>query len=132
VPENSAHLQQLLRDYPERTPSLLALVIALDERGKTQAALRVAQQLLAMRPDSEHFVKLVRALKRRDHWSLWPLYPMRRWGWGGAAAVTAIGIVGVRIAANTLPPSMAATVTFIWLGYVIYSWVWPPILKKLI
>jgi tetratricopeptide (TPR) repeat protein len=131
-PENSAHLQQLLRDYPERIHSLLALVIALDESGKSKAALRVAQQLLTMRPDSEQFVNLVRVLKRRDHWSLWPLYPMKRWGWSGAAVVTAIGIIGVRIAANTLSPSMAQTIAFLWLGYVIYSWVWPRILKKLI
>ena len=58
--------------------------------------------------------------------------------WTSFAAITVASftsngvIVLVRIAANTLPPSMAATVTFIWLGYVIYSWVWPPILKKLI
>jgi tetratricopeptide (TPR) repeat protein len=132
VAENSANLQQLLRDYPERVHSLLALVIALDERGKSKSALRVAQQLLAMRPDSEQFVTLVRVLKRRNHWTLWPLYPMQRWGWGGAAVVTAIGIIGINIASTTLSRSAAETITFVWLGYVVYSWVWPPILKKLI
>jgi tetratricopeptide (TPR) repeat protein len=129
---DSQHLQQLLQEYPERSQSLLALVVDLDQRGDSRAALRVAQQLLAMRPDSEHFVNLVRALKRRNHWSLLPLYPMNRWGWGGAAAVTAIGILSVRIAAKTLSPAAAGTITLIWLGYVVYSWVWPPILRKLI
>jgi tetratricopeptide (TPR) repeat protein len=130
--QDSQHLQQLLKEYPERAQSLLALVVDLDQRGDTRAALRVAQQLLTTRPDSEHFVKLVRALKRRTHWSLLPLYPMNRWGWGGAAAVTVIGILGVRIAAQTLSPAAAGTIALIWLGYVIYSWVWPPILRKLI
>ena len=128
----SEHLQQLLHDHPERVHSLLALVIALNERGDTQGALRVAQQLLRMRPDSEQIVNLVRVLKRQDHWSLLPLYPMRRWGWSGAAAVTAIGIIGVRLAGHTLPPAIALTIAYVWLGYVVYSWVWPRILQKLI
>jgi hypothetical protein len=46
--------------------------------------------------------------------------------------MTAIGIVGVRLAGHTLPPSIALTVAYVWLGYVIYSWVWPRILQKLI
>src|SRR5581483_4514339 len=49
----SDHLRQLLKDHPERVHSLLALVIALGERGDSKGALRVAQQLLASRPDSE-------------------------------------------------------------------------------
>ena len=130
--ESNEHLQQLLQEHPERIHSLLALVVALDERGDSQGALRVAQQLVATRPDSQQFVDLVRALRRQNHWSLLPLYPMKRWGWGGAAVVTAVGILGVRIAGQTLPPSAAETVAFIWLGYVIYSWVWPRILNKLI
>jgi predicted Zn-dependent protease len=132
VSDNNEHLRQLLRDHPERVHSLLALVIALNERGDTRGALRVAQQLLATRPDSEQFVNLVRVLKRQDHWSLLPLYPMRRWGWSGAAVVTAIGLLGIRVAEHTLPPSIALPIAYLWLGYVIYSWVWPRILQKLI
>jgi len=128
----SDHLRQLLKDHPERVHSLLALVIALGERGDSKGALRVAQQLLASRPDSEQFVNLVRVLKRQDHWSLLPLYPMKRWGWSGAAVVTAIGIVGVRLAGHTLPPNIALIIAYAWLAYVIYSWVWPRILQKLI
>jgi tetratricopeptide (TPR) repeat protein len=129
---NNEHLHQLLRDHPERVHSLLALVIALNERGDSKGALRVAQQLVATRPDSEQFVNLVRILKRQSHWSLLPLYPMRRWGWSGAAVVTAIGIIGVRLAGHTLPPAIALTIAYVWLGYVVYSWVWPRILQKLI
>ena len=32
----------------------------------------------------------------------------------------------------SLAPAVAVAVVFIWLGYVIYSWVWPRILNKLI
>jgi tetratricopeptide (TPR) repeat protein len=130
--ESNEHLQRLLQEHPERIHSLQALVVALIERGDSQGALRIAQQLVATRPDSPQFVELVRALRRQNHWSLLPLYPMRRWGWGGAGVVTVIGIFLVRVAGQTLPPTAAETVAFIWLGYVIYSWVWPRILNKLI
>jgi tetratricopeptide (TPR) repeat protein len=126
------HLQTLMKEHPERIHSLVALVVALDQRGDSRSALRVAQQLLAMRPDSAHFLNLVKLLKLKVHWSLLPLYPMQRWGWGGAGVVTAIGIIGVRAARNTLSSSVASTIAFVWLGYVIYSWVWPRILRKLI
>ena len=79
------HLQRLLTEYPERLQSLLTLVVALNQRGDNRSALRVAQQLLTMRPDSPHFLNLVKELKLQTHWSLLPLYPMQRWGWGGAA-----------------------------------------------
>jgi hypothetical protein len=57
---------------------------------------------------------------------------MVRWGWGGAAVLTVVGLVGVRIAGHVLPPYATATVIYGWLAYVVYSWVWPSILKKLI
>jgi tetratricopeptide (TPR) repeat protein len=126
------HLQLLLREHPEKGNALLALVIALEQRGDNRAALRVAQQLLAMYPRSQHFVEMVRALKLNTHWSILPLYPMVRWGWGGAAVLTVAGIVGVRFADSVLSSEASLAVTCGWLAYVIYSWVWPSILKKLI
>jgi cytochrome c-type biogenesis protein CcmH/NrfG len=126
------HLQQLLREHPEKVNTLITLVIALEQRGDGRAALRVAQQLLRMHPEKSNFVELVRTLKRNTHWSMLPLYPMLRWGWGGAAAVTVIGMVGVRVAGHTLPTSVALLIVYGWLAYVIYSWVWPGILKKMI
>jgi hypothetical protein len=130
--KGSEHLQLLLQEHPEKANTLLTLVIALEQRGDNRAALRVAQQLLVMHPGSQPFVEVVRTLKCSTHWSMLPLYPMVRWGWGGAAVVTALGIVGVRIANYGLPPAVALTMIYGWLAYVIYSWVWPRVLKKLI
>ena len=130
--EGNEHLQQLLREHPEKVNTLLTLIIALEQRGEYRSALRVAQQLVSMHPGAQSFVELTRTLKRNTHWSMLPLYPMMRWGWGGAATVTLIGIIGVRIAGHALPTGLALTVIYGWLAYVIYSWVWPPLLKKLI
>lgn len=129
---DNPHLQRLLQQHPERLNTLRALVISLDQRGETRGALRVAQQLLRTSPDSEPLARLVRQLKMRSHWSLLPLYPMQRWGWAGAAAVTAAGFIAVRVSMVTLPEAAATAVLLLWLAYVVYSWVWPPILRKLL
>lgn len=129
---DNQHLQRLLTDYPQRAQTLLTLVIALNQRGDNRGALRVAQQLLAMRPDSPQFLNLVKDLKLQTHWSLLPLYPMQRWGWGGAAVVTLVGIGVVRAARSSLTTDTASLIAYVWLAYVIYSWVWPRMLRKLI
>jgi tetratricopeptide (TPR) repeat protein len=126
------HLQRLLSEYPERLQSLMTLVVALNQRGDNRSALRVAQQLLTLRPDSPQFLKLVKELKMQTHWSLLPLYPMQRWGWGGAAVVTVLGIGLVHASRSSLTGDVASVIGYIWLAYVIYSWVWPQILRKLI
>jgi tetratricopeptide (TPR) repeat protein len=130
-PENE-HLQRLLTEYPERIQTLLTLVVALSQRGDNKGALRIAQQLLRMRPDSPQFLNLVKELKLQTHWSLLPLYPMQRWGWGGAAVVTVIGIGVVNASKSQLPGGVASVIGSIWLGYVVYSWVWPRVLRRLI
>ena len=130
--QNNEHMQQLLRQHPERIQSLLTLVISLNQRGENRSALRVAQQLLTMRPDSVQFVNLVKELKLHTHWSLLPLYPMQRWGWAGAAVVTIIGFGVVTAAKGSLPKDQAAVASTLWLAYVVYSWVWPRMLRNLI
>lgn len=126
----SEHLQRMLREHPEHFRSAIALVIALSAKGNDRAALRVAQELLRQRPDSPQLLQLVRGLKASSHWSLLPLYPMRRWGWTGAVVVTLGGLIGLRIGERSLPPAAFETLTWIWLTYVIYSWTWPRLLRR--
>jgi tetratricopeptide (TPR) repeat protein len=126
------NLKTLLLEHPEHVRTAFALVIALNDRGQHRDALRIAQELLRSQPDSQQYVALVRELKMQSHWTMMPLYPMQRWGWGGAAAVSIAGIVGVRALSNVVPEPVALTIVYTWLIYCIYSWVWPSILRKLI
>ena len=126
------NLRTLLRQHPEHERTAFALVIALNDRGQHRDALRIAQELLRSQPDSQQYVALVRELKMQSHWSMMPLYPMQRWGWGGAAAVSIAGIVGVRALSNVVSEPVALTIIYTWLIYCIYSWVWPSILRKII
>jgi tetratricopeptide (TPR) repeat protein len=129
---DSEHLGRLLRLHPERLNTLTTLVLALDDRGDHRAALRLAQELLRSQPDEPQLVEMVRGLKGQNHWSMLPLYPMQRWGWGGAIGVTIAGMAGLRFLDGRLPDNLQSTVSLLWFAYVVYSWVWPSILRRLV
>jgi tetratricopeptide (TPR) repeat protein len=126
-----AALQRLLQEHPERRRTSIALVAALADRGNNRAALRLAQEMLRSSPDSPELVELVRDLRHSTHWSLVPLYPVQRWGWGGSIAIWVVAVALLQLAGRTDSP-WATPLAFVWLGYVIYSWTWPPILKRLL
>lgn len=128
----SDHLQRMLREHPEHFRSALALVVALSAKGDDRGALRIAQELLRQQPDSRHLLTLVRNLKARTHWSMLPLYPMQRWGWTAAIAITLVAIIGLSVGQRALPPRVLEVLTWTWLAYVVYSWTWPKLLRRLI
>ena len=130
--QQSESLMRLLQTHPEQVITATTLVVALMEQGRSREALRIAQQLLRNQPDNPHYLALVRELKMQTHWTMLPLYPMQRWGWGGAAAVSVAGIIGVRAMGNAVPEPFQSVVVYTWLAYVIYSWVWPSILRRMI
>jgi tetratricopeptide (TPR) repeat protein len=126
------HLAKLIREHPEQRAAASALIVALQDRGDAQGALRISRELLAAQPDDEAVVEMTRELHRNAHWSMLPLYPMQRWGWGGAAAVWVAGVIGLRMLDGRVSPTTQLTITVLWLLYVLYSWIWPPILKRLL
>lgn len=131
--EARLHLHDLITRHPERIQSSIALVIALSDRGDNAEALRVARELLASFPGSRRILELVKSLELQTHWSLLPLYPMQRWGWGGAIAVTiAIWIVLQAMSAGGVSPPVRTAVALGLLIYIAYSWIWPPILKRIL
>jgi len=128
--EASASLQQLLHEHPEHVNSGIALALALSERGDNRSALRVAQQMLRQRPDSVPMLNLVRALKCRAHWSMWPLYPVQRWGWAGSIGVTLLAFIALGLGQAVLPPAVHGALLILWVTYVVYSWTWPRLLRR--
>lgn len=124
-------LARLLRAHPDSNNASIALIVALSDRGDNAAALRVARQLLRAQPDSPQLLELVKALRRTSHWSMLPLYPMQRWGWTGAIVLTVGGIAMINMLSPRLPPPWGDVLRIGWIGYVIYSWVWPPLLNRL-
>lgn len=129
----SESLVTLVREHPDHTRAAVALVVSLSQQRRNREALRIAQELLRADPARQDLVELVRELKASTHWSMLPLYPMQRWGWGGAVAVWVGGaFLLLPLARQFLSPGAAGVVVGLWLGYVVYSWVWPSAIRRLV
>jgi predicted Zn-dependent protease len=124
-------LEKLLSAHPESMSTVHALVIALLDSGRVAEAHRIAQGALRADPANEHLVTMVRELRLQNHWSLKPLWPMQKWGWGGAAGMWIGAIVVMRTLEMAAPEAHGPFVAA-WLAYAIYSWVWPPLLRRIL
>jgi len=131
--ETEARLHQLMVEYPDQIQTTVRLIQVLNDRGETAQAYELSKQLVRLQPDDNEFVEMATALKVSSHWSMKPMWPMRRFGFGGSIALWFIMVIILRtgvleymgLSYLTLP----IAITFI--VYVVYSWVWPPILKRI-
>jgi tetratricopeptide (TPR) repeat protein len=125
----SHSLQQLLVRHPEAMRTLVLILAALQDRGDHRGALRIAQELVQAQPDNDNLAQLTAELKATTHWSMLPLWPVLRWGWGASIALWLLGAAAVRIVGRS-DVAAAAILAFCILGYVIYGWAWPPLLRR--
>lgn len=127
---DNVDLATLIARHPERLRAGTALVVALEDGGRTREALHVSQELLRAQPDHPQLLANVRGLKAATHWSMLPLYPIQRWGWPAVFAMWAVFAFGLPRIAPGLPPGVVIGITIAWVVYAIYSWVWPPLLRR--
>ena len=73
---------------------------------------------------------LVKQLRLVTHWSMLPLWPVVRFGWAGSVGIWLIAVIGLS-ALRRSDPALAGTVGIAVLVYVAYSWIWPPLLRRL-
>jgi len=123
-------LQQLLARHPQSARTLLLVAAALEERGDPRGAHRILQELVRAQPDNEHLVGIARQLKVNTHWSMLPLWPLQRFGWAGSVGLWLIFFIGLRLVGRVNTP-LAGTLAIVVLVYVVYSWTWPPLLRRL-
>lgn len=123
-------LTTLMRSHPEHLRAGTTLVMALESAGRRREALRVSQELLRSQPGNAQLLENVRILKAATHWSMLPLYPIQRWGWPGVFGLWALFAFGLPAIAPGMPPGARLAITFFWIAYVVYSWAWPPLLRK--
>ncbi len=124
-------LAKLLTNHPESLSTVHALVVALVDSGRMAEAHRIAQAAMRADPANEHLVNLVRELRIQNHWSMKPLWPMQKWGWGAAAGMWIGAIVMMRFLEKAATAA-AVPFAFTWLAYAIYSWVWPPLIRRIL
>jgi len=124
-------LTKLLATHPESLSAVHALVVALVNNGRVEEAHRVAQGAMRADPANEHLVSLVRELRIQNHWSMKPLWPLQKWGWGASAAMW-LGALLVMRTLNKAAPQAALPFAILWLVYAVYSWVWPPLIRRIL
>lgn len=127
---DSESLRRLLAQHPDDQHALSLVVVALSQAGRNREALRGARELLRMQPDEPQWVDNVRRLNHATHWTMWPLWPLQRFGWSASVALWAGGVLAVK-AAQASGVSWVAPLAWVIVGYAVYSWVWPPLLRRL-
>lgn len=132
--EQKQRLRKLLSEHPDQAETVIRLVQALLDEGKNRQAYELSRELVQLYPNNQAFVDMASSLKRASHWSLLPLYPMQKWGWAGSIGIwfAVVLLLGSGVLQNTPLGPHQTTLALIFLGWVVYSWVWPPILKRLL
>ncbi len=124
----------LIERYPDQYGTAVLLVQTLIDRGREREAYQLTCELIRSNPNDEHLVELANALKLSTHWSMRPLWPMQRFGWAGSIAIW--GVIVVLLRGNVLDSlnlaQLQVPIAMVFVVYVIYSWVWPPILGKIL
>lgn len=133
-PEQRQRLQVLLQKNPDQLTTIIRLIQLLADEGRNREAYELARELVQAQPDNEGIVELAESLKLASHWSLKPLWPMQKWGWGGSIAIwfLAVALFSGNLLQSTPLAPYENEIALVFIAYVIYSWVWPPILKRLL
>jgi hypothetical protein len=105
------------------------VAVALIHARRTREAYQLARELLRANPNNAAMLDLVRALRMDRHWSLAPLWPLQRWGWSGSIGLWIGSLLLLRVLGQTAPAWVGPVATAL-LVYVVYSWVWPPLLRR--
>jgi tetratricopeptide (TPR) repeat protein len=131
--DDNTELITLAREHPDRPRSAHAMVLALEKKRRYRDAYQVSQQMLLAYPNSPEWLHNVRAFKMLSHWSMLPFFPFQRRPW--VASVIAYAVMSLLVAATaTIIPEMSSEAKqgflWVWLGYAMYSWIWPPVLRN--
>jgi predicted Zn-dependent protease len=119
-------LAELLEHHPTAQSTALMLISALLEAGKYADAQRVSSALVRADPRNRATLAAAKQIAYVQHWSMRPLWPVQRFGWGGVFALWMLIVVMVRV----LPPPIVGPLSIIYLLYCLYSWVWPGLLRR--
>lgn len=132
--EQRNRLRKLLNDHPDHIRSTLSLVQFLINDGKTHEAYELARELVVADPANQPLVEMANELRTASHWSMKLLWPLQKWGWAGSIGIwlAAVALLRTDFLSGTPIEPAKPYIAVIFILYVIYSWVWPPILSRLL
>jgi predicted Zn-dependent protease len=95
-------LDVLMRSEPDAEYTLRLMTFSLYNEHKLAAAQDASAALVRLSPRDPSVVRLAAAVRYQRHWSMLPLYPMMRWGWGASIAIYASVFIGLRAARGVI------------------------------
>ncbi|WP_431100953.1 tetratricopeptide repeat protein [Roseateles noduli] len=127
---DTAAMRRLLVEDPGSRETLSLVINALIDRGRIREAYRLSKELLRAQPDDPFALQRVKALAGEAHWALRPLWPLQRWGWQASVGLW-VAAVAIGRLLERQAPEWAATFWICWLVYAVYSWIAPPLVRRL-
>lgn len=122
-------LEKLVRDDPDTLQAAWGIIAVLQSEHRYGEALDVMRGILHSIPDDGSIVEAMVELRAASHWSVVPLWPLNRYDWLGSGMLWAFA-VGSFMLSRVYAPDLTGPLVTIYLVYVVYSWIWPPLLKR--
>ncbi|MDM4768439.1 tetratricopeptide repeat protein [Pelomonas sp. SE-A7] len=126
---DSEAMVQLIVADPQDEHTLRLVLQSLLEQGRLRAAHQLARELLRAYPQDANLLRLVAQTRMATHWSMWPLWPLQRWGLKASVGLWLLAVIGLRLGEHFLPAQSGYFFVAL-VVYVLYSWIWPPLLKR--
>lgn len=126
----SQRLATLMADDPQATHVAMTALVVLDSRRRWREVLEIGRALLRTRPHDQALIETLIEARLRTHWSTKPLWPLLRFGFAGNVAIWGGGVAAIAVTAAAGATSAAGICLLVYIGYRVYSWIWPPILRR--
>lgn len=122
------YAEELLRVDPAGKAGQHMRGVAMANSGRMREAARHYAEAAGIDPADHSAAETARSARFAIHPLLWPMWPVMRFGpwvvWGAGVAAL--------ILSRSLAPGVAGIVVVVWIAYVIYTWVAPPILERVL
>jgi predicted Zn-dependent protease len=126
----SGRLAQLVREDPDAVHVAWTAIYFLQSQGRWGEVLTIARELMRVIPGDSDLVDVIVEARLWSHWSTRPLWPFVRFGWGGSIGVWLAGGLGLSLLGKVVSKPLLLAATGSYLLYIVYSWVWPPLLRR--
>lgn len=126
--EAIARSRELLRHVPESAFGHAILGAVHSQEGDVDDAADHLRRAVVLDPYDDDVADAARKARVASHWLLWPLRPLNKFG----AAPVWIAAVALIYSLRAMKMRTAAGVLgLVWLTYCVYSWVVPPLVRRL-
>lgn len=123
-------LEQLVRDNPQALHVTWSIATVLQSKHRYTEALNVVRGILRTSPNDQETVDALIELRTYTHWTTIPLRPLLRYGFFGLVVFWMFSAGGLLLLARFAPQPVHISATILFLAFVAYSWVYPPLLRR--